>query len=312
MKKSILEVDELLKEKSKMNQKELDTALILPFSNDYPFCSNGVYFYCAKMGAGKTYNVIRHIMITDKFNNGEGYYDQIIVSATSGSMDKTSKTFMNECKAPVTSVSDVELMPFLTKHVRQKAKYYAISKFLESKMTVVTDDMNAIINKHKLLTDNGNPSDSLTSKKCGEFNMKRLTNYIITKLSKYPFTKSPSNTVLILDDFGGHKLLNKPDSPLANFITKVRHYNYTVIIMCQTWRHICLNIRRLCTDFVIFQGYSFDDFEPIIKQSGCVQDWKELWNQYKNLISPRSYMELHIVAGVVKFNNIEWNKRTIF
>ncbi len=300
MKEAISNVDKILDDKSKKNQKELDTALILPFSNDYPFCSNGVYFYVGKMGSGKTYGVIRHIMITDRLNNGEGYYDQIVVSATSGSMDKTSKTFMNECKAPVTTVSDVELMPFLMKHVKEKAKYYAISKFLESGMTVITDDMRKIIDKHKLLKENG------------EINMRRMAAYIMSKLSKYPFSKSPSNTVLILDDFGGHKLLNKPDSPLANFITKVRHYNYTVIIMCQTWRHICLNIRRLCTDFVIFQGYSLDDFEPIIKQSGCTQDWRELWDKYKDLISPRSYMELHIVANTVKFNNVLWSKRTIF
>lgn len=309
MKEAISNVDKILDDKSKKNQKELDTALILPFSNDYPFCSNGVYFYVGKMGSGKTYGVIRHIMITDRLNNGEGYYDQIVVSATSGSMDKTSKTFMNECKAPVTTVSDVELMPFLMKHVKEKAKYYAISKFLESGMTVITDDMRKIIDKHKLLKEKAQRAETVGP---GEINMRRMAAYIMSKLSKYPFSKSPSNTVLILDDFGGHKLLNKPDSPLANFITKVRHYNYTVIIMCQTWRHICLNIRRLCTDFVIFQGYSLDDFEPIIKQSGCTQDWRELWDKYKDLISPRSYMELHIVANTVKFNNVLWSKRTIF
>ena len=299
MKKAILEVDKILDDKSKKNQKELDTALILPFSNDYQFCNNGVFFFVGKMGSGKTYGVIRHIMITDRLG-GDSFYDQIIISATSGSMDKTSKTFMNECKAPVTTVSDSSLMDFLMKHVRQKAKYYAISKFLESKMTVITDDMRAMINKHDLLKENG------------EFDMRRLTNYILKKLSKYPFTKSPSNTVLILDDFGGHKLLNKTDSPLANFITKVRHYNYTVIIMCQTWKHISLNIRRLCTDFVIFQGYSYEDIEAIVKQSGCSIPFQDIWEKYKQLISPRSYMEIHIVASSVKFNDVIWNKRTIF
>ena len=51
MKKYISEVDELLREKSKKNQKELDTALILPFSDDYPFSCNGVYFFCGKMSS---------------------------------------------------------------------------------------------------------------------------------------------------------------------------------------------------------------------------------------------------------------------
>jgi len=299
MKKAILEVDKILNDKSKKNEKELSSALVLPLSNDYPFASNGIYFYVGKVGSGKTYGVIRHILITENITS-EPYYDQIVISATSGSMDKTSKTFMNECRAPVTKVSDTELMDFLNKHVRQKAKYYAISKFLESKMTVITDDMRAMINKHRLIKDNG------------EFDMRRLTNYILSKLSKYPFSKSPSNTVLILDDFGGHKLLNKSDSPLANFITKVRHYNYTVIIMCQTWRHISLNIRRLCTDFVIFQGYSYEDIEAIVKQSGCSTPFQDIWERYKKLISPRSYMEIHVVANSVKFNDVFWNKRTIF
>jgi hypothetical protein len=114
MNKVILEVDKILDDNSKRNQKELNSALILPFSDEYPFCTNGVYFYVGKMGSGKTYGVIRHIMITDRLTH-EPYYDQIVVSATSGSMDKTSKTFMKECKSPVITVSDTELMAFLHK-----------------------------------------------------------------------------------------------------------------------------------------------------------------------------------------------------
>ena len=149
-----------------------------------------------------------------------------------------------ECCSPVVKVSDTELMPFLMKNVREKAKYYAITELINSNLTKITDDMKAIIKKHHLMESNG------------KFNLRKLSSYVLSKLAKYPFRKMPSNTILILDDYGGHKLLNKPDSPLANFITKVRHYNYTVVIMCQTWRHICLNLKRLCTDFVIFQGYS--------------------------------------------------------
>ena len=298
MNKVILEVDKILDDNSKRNQKELNSALILPFSNEYPFCTNGVYFFCGKMSSGKTYGVIRHIMITDRLTH-DPYYDQIVVSATSGSMDKTSKTFMKECKSPVIKVSDTELMDFLHKNVRQKAKYYAIMKLINSGLTDISDDMQAIINKHHLMDSSG------------EFNMRRLSSYVLAKLSKYPFTKCPSNTILVLDDYGGHKLLNKQDSPLANFITKVRHYNYTVVIMCQTWRHICLNLKRLCTDFVIFQGYSMEDFQTMVTQSGATQPWTELWEKYKELISPRSYMRLHIVAGSVEFVNIEWTQRTL-
>ena len=297
--KAVTDVDQILRREGEKNKKELNSALILPFSDDYPFCTNGVYFFAGRMGSGKTYGVIRHIMITDRLME-KPYYDQIVVSATSGSMDKTSKTFMNNCSAPVTNVDDKQLMAWLNKNVKQKGKYYAINKFIQSNMRVVTDDMKKIIEKHKLLRDDKKSYD-----------MRRLASYILSKLSKYPFKKCPSNTFLILDDYGGHTLLNKPDSPLANFITKVRHYNYTVCIMCQTWRMICLNLKRLCTDFVIFQGYSQQDFETMVTQSGSGRDKKELWEKYKNLKTPRSYMRLHIVAGKEEFVDVEVPQKTL-
>ena len=297
--KAVTDVDQILRREGEKNKKELNSALILPFSDDYPFCTNGVYFFAGRMGSGKTYGVIRHIMITDRLME-KPYYDQIVVSATSGSMDKTSKTFMNNCSAPVTNVDDKQLMAWLNKNVKQKSKYYAINKFIQSNMRVVTDDMKKIIEKHKLLRDDKKSYD-----------MRRLASYILSKLSKYPFKKCPSNTFLILDDYGGHTLLNKPDSPLANFITKVRHYNYTVCIMCQTWRMICLNLKRLCTDFVIFQGYSQQDFETMVTQSGSGRDKKELWEKYKNLKTPRSYMRLHIVAGKEEFVDVEVPQKTL-
>lgn len=45
------EVDKILNKDSEKNKKELTSALILPFSDDYPFCTNGVYFYAGRMGS---------------------------------------------------------------------------------------------------------------------------------------------------------------------------------------------------------------------------------------------------------------------
>ncbi|EAX87134.1 hypothetical protein TVAG_344430 [Trichomonas vaginalis G3] len=299
MEKVINQVDKILHDGARKNSKELNNALIMPFSDDYPFCTNGVYFYCGKMGSGKTYGVIRHIMITDRFTNTP-YYDSIVISATSGTMDKTAKTFMSQVKAPVLKKDDKELMPYLMKNVKMKAKYYAIVEFVQSKFEKISEEMEHILTKHQL------------RKPDGKFEYKKIAIYVVKKLNKYPFTKYPSNSLLVLDDYGGHDLLNDPRSPLANFITKVRHYNYTVVIMCQTWRHICLNIKRLCTDFVIFQGYSMRDFQSMIEQSGATEDWEELWNKYKELPTPRSYMEVHIVAGKTDFKEVKQQKMTLF
>ena len=237
-------------------------------------------------------------MITDRLTT-KPYYDQIVVSSTSGNSDKTAATFMKECQSPIKAVNDESLMPFLKKNVKQKLKYYAIMKLINSNLTNITDEMKHMIKKHQLLDSNN------------KFNLRRLSSYIVSKLHKYPFRKYPANTVIILDDYGGKPILNKADSDLANMITKVRHYHYTFIILCQTWRFICLNLKRLCTDFIIFQGYSINDFQNMIEQSGASEDWKQLWEHYKDLISPRSYMCLHIVAGKVSFHNIEWTKRTL-
>lgn len=110
-------------------------------------------------------------------------------------------------------------MDYLNKNVKQKSKYYAICEFLNSNMEEINEEMEHMIEKHKLRKD---PKT---------FDIQRLIYYITSKLKKYPFTKYLSNTFLILDDYGGHKLLTKADSPLANFITKVRHYNYTLCII---------------------------------------------------------------------------------
>ena len=49
--KAVQEVDKILSNDSEKNKKELSSALILPFSDDYPFCTNGVYFYAGRMGS---------------------------------------------------------------------------------------------------------------------------------------------------------------------------------------------------------------------------------------------------------------------
>ena len=45
------DVDKILNSEANKNKQDLNNALILPFTDDYPFCSNGVYFFCGKMGS---------------------------------------------------------------------------------------------------------------------------------------------------------------------------------------------------------------------------------------------------------------------
>ena len=46
-------VEALMRDALKKNQKEIEGALIKPLSEEYPFSTNGVYFFIGKMGTGK-------------------------------------------------------------------------------------------------------------------------------------------------------------------------------------------------------------------------------------------------------------------
>ena len=120
-------------------------------------------------------------------------------------------------------------------------------------------------------------------------------------MDKYGFHNYPSNTLLILDDFAGHDLIKKVDSPLAKIMTKVRHYHLTVIIAAQTWRFINLNLKRLCSDLIIGVGFSNEDFKNMITQTPTGQNWKQLWEQYKRLPSKHSKMIIHCVSNEIEF-----------
>ena len=135
------------------------------------------------------------------------------------------------------------------------------------------------------------------------YDMRRIVMYAVRKMEKYKFTMYPSNTLLVLDDFAGNDLIKKVDSPLCKIMTKVRHYNLTVIIAAQTWRFINLNIKRLCSDLVIGVGYSMEDFQKMIQQTPSSQDWKILWQQYSKMNNPHAKMILHCVTNNVEFED---------
>jgi hypothetical protein len=290
MEKLQTDVDNLIEKRIKSNEFELKHARIMPFKEDYPFFSNGIYFFAGKMGSGKTHNVIKHLLLTERMFS-RPYYDLIIYSSTSGKLDKTVEALKQDVNSEITFVSDKDLMGFLKKHIKQKEKFYAMCKFILYEKP--NEIINKIVAKHKFY-------DIQKGEKT--IHLSKLFSYMISKISDYGFKTYPSMTLLILDDFAGHPLLKSVDSPLNLLLTKTRHYNLTAILMVQSWRFIHLNFKRLCTDIVIFKGFSELDFRTMIEQTPNSVDWKELWDQYKNLPSEHSYMTLHINAGKITFD----------
>ena len=127
----IEEVEEIIQNTLKKNRHELDMALIKPISPDYQFCSNGLYLFIGRMGTGKTFKVMKHILTTERLFN-EPYYSLIVFCSTSNGLDKTVMTFLPKVKTPIAFVPDTSLMQFLRKHITTKAKYYSILRLINS------------------------------------------------------------------------------------------------------------------------------------------------------------------------------------
>lgn len=274
-------VDKIIQRQIKKNSKQIENALIEPLSEQYPFSTNGIYFLCARMGCGKTYFIMKHIMITERLFN-KPYYDSIIFTSTSGQLDKTATTLQKEIKTDITYVPHEELLPYIQKHIRNKMKFYSVMEYINKKE--VNDIFKKILEKYKMFK-------WMKGKKI--IDVKRVIMYAQAKMKKYGFTNYPTYTLLVLDDFATNPLIKKVDSELVGMLTKTRHYHLTCIVVAQTWRFIQLNLKRLCTDVVIWKGYSMEDFQKMITQTPSSLNWKDLWGQYSQLQDKHSKLIIH-------------------
>lgn len=276
------EVDEILEKVRKKNNKELSMALIKPLTRDYPFCSNGIYLFSGSMGAGKSYEIMRHILISERLFE-EPYYSLIAFCSTSGGLDKTVQTFLPKIKTPIAFIPDTSLMPFLRRHIKIKKKYYALIQFMNSNLKKPNSEMERIITKHNL------------KKK------EQQLKYIAEKLLKYNTSRYPANLLLILDDFASHPLLQQKESELNRLLTKTRHYNITCIIAVQTVKFVIKNLKRMLTDCIIWKGLSYDDWVGFMRELSHSFDQDILWERYHQLHDSHSRLELHMIANQYKF-----------
>ena len=245
---TIKQVEALIKQTLQKNQRDIEMALIKPLSPEYPFSSNGIYFLIGKMGAGKSYFIWRHIMITERLFK-QPYYSKIIFCSTSGKLDKTAEVLSKSVKTTITHIKEDDLMDYLERHLRRKLKYYAMVKHVLSRMKEANEEMLRLIQKHSL-----------------EDIEDRIV-YIANKLMQYQTSSYPYNTLLIMDDAAASPLLKNGNSELCRLLTKTRHFNLTCIIAVQTLRFVHLNVKRLATDIIMYSGFSKEDFTSMLKQT---------------------------------------------
>ena len=267
----------------KKNQRDIEMALIKPLSPDYPFSTNGIYFLIGRPGAGKSYWIWSHIMITEKLFK-KPYYSKIIFCSTSGKTDKTAEVLHKSIKTPIDYVNEKELMDFLKKHLKRKVKYYALVKHVLSKMKEANEEMERLINKHSL----EDIDDRIV--------------YIANKLAKYNTSTYPYNTLIILDDCAGSDLLKNGNSEFIRLLTKTRHYNITCIMAFQTIRFVHINAKRMATDIICYSGYSEEDFTSLLQQTNNNLDTKETVKQYLQHREPHDKFIMNITANKYYFD----------
>ena len=271
------EVESLIQKTMKKNQKEIEGALMKPLHPSYPFSSNGIIFLIGRPGAGKSYFIWKHILITERLFK-QPYYNKIIFCSTSGKVDKTAEAMSKEVKTPIVYVSEAELMDYLKRHLKRKIKYYAMVKHVLSKMKDTNEEMQRLINKHSLQEIDD-----------------RIV-YIANKLVKYQTSSYPFNTLIILDDCAGSDLLTHNNTEFLRLLTKTRHYNITCIMAIQTIRFVHINAKRMATDIICYSGYSEEDFTSLLQQTNNNLNIKKTVKEYLKHRDPHEHFTMNIIA----------------
>lgn len=262
MSKAISDVNDEIAKVIKKNKKELDTALIKPMTKQHKFSTNGLYAFVGKPGSGKTYYIIKHILLSEKLFE-KPYYNLIVFCSTSNGLDKTVLAFKDKIKTPIIFINDSELLDFLEEHVKQKMRYYSLYRYVMSDFKKPDETMLDIIKQNGLNTK------------------VKIIKYIANEFNKYQTNRYPLNCLVVLDDFANNELLTNRKSKLHTYFTKTRHYNITFIIAVQTVKFVPKNVKRMVSDCVLYGGISEEDFFGLLKELSHPWNINKLFDEYK-------------------------------
>lgn len=305
------QVEREMNEIAARNRNALNSALIQPLDPSWQFCTNGLYLLLATAGCGKSRFIIKHILMSERLFK-EPYYSLICYCSTSGELDKTVSTYIhsNKIRTPLVEISDDKLLDFLARHLRRKKKYYAMIEYIQSGFKVINKTLQHSIDKHNLkmfvypkskkhiaaLINN-----EVDNARVEKVNKPKLLAWIASKMKKYNVSKPICPLLVVLDDFAGHKLIERKETPLARMMTKCRHYSCTFIIAVQTAKYVIKNIRRQATDIVIWAGLSEEDYYELMKEIQYSYPKDQIWEEYRALKNQKDHLILNVKAHTYHF-----------
>ena len=283
-------IDELFEKIQSKNKVELENAMIKPVHDKYPLAQNGIVGLIAPPGSGKSFTYLKLAAQQEQLFN-EPFFELIVICSTSNKFDKTVEAYKDVIqKSKLVALKDSDLLSWLNKYMRRILKYNAMMKFIQSDFKDENEEMARILNKHRFKT-NGKQTEKQKYE---------MIKYIANKLSKYGWRTFPHRCLLILDDFASHPLVRSKETEMSRLLKKLRHFNINVMICVQTSKSISKDIKRICTDFILFPGLSETDFIDLMKESMAGKfDRKELWNQYHALTNQHDSFRIHIYANKV-------------
>ena len=283
-------IDELFEKIQSKNKVELENAMIKPVHDKYPLAQNGIVGLIAPSGSGKSFTYLKLAAQQEQLFN-EPFFELIVICSTSNKFDKTVEAYKDVIKkSKIVALKDSDLLAWLNKYMRRILKYNAIMKYIQSDFKDENEEMTRILNKHRF-KQNGKQTEKQ------KYDM---VKYIANKLSKYGWKTFPHRCLLIIDDFDSHPLVRSKETEMSRLLKKLRHFNINVMICVQTSKSISKDIKRICTDFILFPGLSETDFADLMKESMAGKfDRKELWNQYHALTNQHDSFRIHIYANKV-------------
>lgn len=283
-------IDELFEKIQSKNKVELENAMIKPVHEKYPLAQNGIVGLIAPPGSGKSFTYLKLAAQQEQLFN-EPFFELIVICSTSNKFDKTVEAYKDVIKkSKIVALKDSDLLAWLNKYMRRILKYNAIMKYIQSDFKDENEEMTRILNKHRF-KQNGKQTEKQKYE---------MVKYIANKLSKYGWKTFPHRCLLILDDFASHPLVRSKETEMSRLLKKLRHFNINVMICVQTSKSISKDIKRICTDFILFPGLSETDFADLMKESMAGKfDRKELWNQYHALTNQHDSFRIHIYANKV-------------
>ena len=270
----ITKVRSIMDEVQEKEHEELNFEKIEPFDEECKFGKNGLWLFIGPQGSGKTHKLIETILYTEMVYE-KPYFDNIIFCSTSEQLDKTLELFKKKIKTKIEFVKEDKLLDRIKLHIKRKAKFYSMMKYINSHGEESDPTMVRLAKKHKL------------------WDVKKTSRYIKKKIEDYGHPAYPAPLLLIMDDFLGSDMLESRMSEMVKLLTKCRHNNITCIISQQSTKGIGRTVRRLASDCCLWRGFGEDDFMNLTKEFNLSMDRKSLYQVYKNFKSKHDCMMFH-------------------